>query len=89
MAMMGYLQENIRCLAGRVSLNDRVLLMPGNNHASLRTRVWGKIIALIPQNAGTALNPALRIYDQINESLTLHTALNQCEKTATNLRFMD
>ena len=71
-AMMGYLRSGSQLLGGRV-------YFAGQDMFGLTTRqlesIRGKQIALIPQNAGEALTPTLRIGNQIIEAIQLHAKL--------------
>ncbi len=72
LAMMGYLKTGLRTFAGAVRFRDQDLLaLPESRLAELR----GGKIALVPQNAGQALAPNLRIAEQIADTLKLHSAL--------------
>jgi peptide/nickel transport system ATP-binding protein len=66
LAVMRYLGENASIRHGRVLLSGRDLLSlsPGE----LR-KVWGRQIRLVPQHPGSALNPSLRVGEQLAESL--------------------
>lgn len=72
LAMMGYLKPGLMVTEGGV-------LFQGQNIFTLEAArlqaLRGGGIALIPQNAGTALTPTLRVAAQINEALMLHTSL--------------
>ena len=77
MAMMGFLKPGIYCQTGSVSLAGNTILQPDRTPpAGFR----GKTVALVPQNAGIALTPTLRVYDQIDESLKLHTSRNKSQR---------
>jgi peptide/nickel transport system ATP-binding protein len=73
LAFMGYLRRGSERIAGTVrfdgcdlfALDDKAL-----------TRLRGGQIAVMPQNAGQALTPTLRIGAQIAEALALHTTLS-------------
>jgi peptide/nickel transport system ATP-binding protein len=69
-AMMGYLRSGSRVLGGSVHYE-------GHDMFSLTTRqletIRGKQIALIPQNAGDALTPTMRVGNQIVEAIELHS----------------
>ena len=69
-AMMGYLRSGSQLLGGSVRFSD--LDMFGLTPRQLE-EIRGKQIALIPQNAGEALTPTLRIGNQIVEAIELHT----------------
>src|SRR5690606_25732898 len=62
LAAIGYVPPGGRILAGRAELEGRDLLtLP---HHALR-EVWGRDVAYVAQNAGTALNPALTVGRQL------------------------
>ncbi len=69
-AMMGYLRSGSRVLGGSVHFSDLDMFR-------LTTRqlesIRGNKIALIPQNAGEALTPTMRVGKQIIEALELKT----------------
>ena len=72
LAMMGLVQDGLHrtggkaCFAG-VSLLDR-------DDREL-TALRGGRLAMVPQNAGTALTPSFKIGQHIDEALRLHTGL--------------
>lgn len=72
-AMMGYLRSGSQVLEGSV-------VFAGQNMFGLTPRqlesVRGRQIALIPQNAGEALTPTLRIGKQIIEALELNANIS-------------
>jgi len=77
LAIMGYLGEGLEVFSGRVLFEGHdMLALPETARRMLR----GKRIALIPQSAGRALTPTLRIRDQIDEALRLHTSLDAQER---------
>lgn len=76
LAIMRYLASNGQVRSGRVLFNGVDLLtLP---EAELR-RVWGGGIAMVYQNPSTALNPSLRIGDQIAEVIQAHLGLSRSE----------
>ncbi len=74
LAMMGYLKPGLRVLDGES-------LFKGRNVLDLDQRDLEKIrggdLALIPQNAGQSLTPTMRVGQQIDETLRLHTGLRK------------
>lgn len=83
LSLMGMMRPGLQAIGGSVRLNGSAIL--GQCDADL-TSVRGGKIALIPQNAATALNPSRRIGAQIDEVLLLHSALN---KRARSERVLD
>jgi len=73
LAVMRYLGKNGSIRSGQVFLSGRDLL--ALSLAEVR-QVWGKQIALVPQNPGSALNPTMRIGEQLAESLRHHLGLD-------------
>ena len=78
LAMMGYLKQGLAVFSGRALFdgNDMFALAEERRVGALR----GRQIALIPQNAGQALTPTIRVGDQIEEALALHTELSETER---------
>jgi peptide/nickel transport system ATP-binding protein len=66
MALLGHSRSGLRISAGSVRLADKDVLRL--TERELRA-VRGSSIAYVPQDPGTALNPALRIGTQLRESL--------------------
>ncbi len=66
LAILRYLGDNGSIRKGTIHLGDNDLTAV--NEAQLR-HIWGSKIAFVPQNPQSALNPTLRIGDQIVESL--------------------
>jgi peptide/nickel transport system ATP-binding protein len=71
MSLMRLLPSNAR-IAGSVRYAGRDLLLASEREMQ---QIRGKKIAMISQNSAFALNPVLKIVDQIAESLLLHTSL--------------
>jgi len=72
-AMMGYLRSGSQVLGGSVHFSD--LDMFGLTTRQLEP-IRGNKIALIPQNAGEALTPTMRVGKQIIEALELKTDIS-------------
>ena len=80
MALMGYCRPGGKVTGGEVLIDGRPLAAMAENE--LR-KLRGGTVAYIPQDPGTALNPALRIGRQLSEMLQAHTpGANQEERTA-------
>jgi peptide/nickel transport system ATP-binding protein len=77
LAMMGLVKDGLRRINGKVSFAGASLL--DQNDSELEALRGGKL-AMVPQNAGTALNPSMRIQDHINEALRLHTRFSAAER---------
>ena len=74
LAMMGYLKTGLRVLDGESEFKGRDVF--SLDHKALED-IRGGDLALIPQNAGQSLTPTMRIGQQINEALMLHTKLSK------------
>lgn len=71
-AMMGYFEGGIIRRDGNVRFSDIDLLKLSS--IELR-RLRGGRLAIVPQNAGQALTPTMRVGSQLAEALSLHTDL--------------
>ena len=76
LAMMGYLKTGLRVLDGESDFKGHDVF--GLDHHALED-IRGGELALIPQNAGQSLTPTMRIGQQINEALMLHTSLSKSQ----------
>ena len=76
LAIMGYLGENGSVTQGEIKLSGRNLLTL--NEVELR-EVWGRQVALVPQNPQSSLNPSLRIGEQLAETLRYQLGLTSTE----------
>jgi peptide/nickel transport system ATP-binding protein len=78
-AVMGLLPDTIRPVAGAIRFEGRDLLkLPAAEWRTLR----GRRIAMIFQEPMTALNPVIRIGDQIMEAFEAHGQLDLAERRA-------
>jgi peptide/nickel transport system ATP-binding protein len=77
MALMRYLPGNAQVQNGRILFDGQDLLRLKGGE--LR-RLWGRRMAMVYQDPGSALNPSMRIGDQIAEVFRYH--LNQDKATA-------
>src|SRR5579862_3644759 len=70
MALMGYTRPGGRVTGGEILIDGQ--LLSAMSTGELR-RLRGGTVSYIPQDPGTALNPALRIGLQLSEMLDVHT----------------
>jgi peptide/nickel transport system ATP-binding protein len=70
MALLGYCRPGGRVTGGEIAIDGRAL--GGMAEGELR-RLRGGTVSYIPQDPGTALNPALRIGRQLSEMLDTHS----------------
>ncbi len=84
-AIMGLLPKEVRPVAGAIRMEGRDLLtLPEAEWQSLR----GSEAAMIFQEPMTALNPLMRIGDQIAEVFEAHAALSRRERQAKALELI-
>jgi peptide/nickel transport system ATP-binding protein len=69
LAVLGHCRKGVRVDSGSVTINGREMLNLG---ASGLRRARGDLVSYVPQDPGTALNPALRIGTQLMEVLEHH-----------------
>ena len=75
--MMGYVKHGLYTIGGECEFNSSNLLKMKNRDLE---KIRGRKIAMIPQNAGQALTPNLKIGYQIDEALQLHSDLKEEER---------
>jgi peptide/nickel transport system ATP-binding protein len=69
LAVLGHTRRGARVTGGEVRIEGRnVLALPRLE----RQRLRGKLVSYVPQDPASALNPALRIGKQLNETLSEH-----------------
>jgi peptide/nickel transport system ATP-binding protein len=69
LAVLGHTRRGVRITAGEVRIEGRnVLALSRLERQSLR----GKLVSYVPQDPASALNPALRIGTQLEETLSEH-----------------
>ncbi len=69
LAMIGHTRRGLEISHGAVRVDGSDLLsLP----AQKRTGLYGSAMAYVPQDPGTALNPARRVGSQLRETLTVH-----------------
>lgn len=85
LAVMGYL-PNGRIQSGRIIFQNQDLLTlpPGEMR-----RIWGKAIGLVPQDPLSALNPAIRVGEQLAEGLRLHRRMGKSESAARAVKLLE
>ncbi len=86
LAMMGVVKPGLSHLGGSIHFEGQPML--GRGDRELQATRGGRL-ALIPQNAGTALTPSLRIGQQIDEALRLHTGLTGPERAERTVQLLD
>jgi peptide/nickel transport system ATP-binding protein len=86
MALLGYCRRGGRVSGGTVRIGGRDLAELGQG--ALRN-LRGGVVSYIPQDPGTALNPALRIGKQLLETLETHTTLSESERLARARESLD
>jgi peptide/nickel transport system ATP-binding protein len=83
MALMGYTRPGGRVTDGEVTIDGSTL--SGLSAGELR-RLRGGTVSYIPQDPGTALNPALRINRQMSEILDAHAPDTPAEQRRARIR---
>ena len=78
LAMMGLIQDGLHRTGGKASFAGVSLLDRDDGEL---TSLRGGKLAMVPQNAGTALTPSFRIGQHIDEALRLHTGLAAVART--------
>jgi peptide/nickel transport system ATP-binding protein len=86
MAIMRYLGRGGAIKTGKIELAG-VDLVPLDN-ARMR-RVWGKQVALVPQNPQSALNPSMRIGEQLAELQRYHYGLDAEQAMRNTLQWLE
>jgi peptide/nickel transport system ATP-binding protein len=86
LAAIGYRDGRMRILGGRSMLDGIDLLT--RSPRELRG-IWGRRIAYVAQNAGTALNPALTVGHQLAQPLRRHLGLRGSPLRARLLQLLD
>lgn len=82
LAIMRYLAPNARIFGGKIEFAGRDLLaLPMDEMRAL----WGRELAFVPQNPATALNPSMRIRDQLVEALRIYGESKNLETRALEL----
>lgn len=87
LALLGYTRQGLQRVQGRV-------LVDGQNLFALpslaRDRVRGSVVAYVPQDPGTALNPVMRVGTQLDEMLFVHAPrLSRRERSDRIARVLD
>jgi peptide/nickel transport system ATP-binding protein len=72
LAMLGLIKDGLHLAGGAASFGGVSLL---NRRDSELNVLRGGEVAMVPQNAGTALTPSMRVGLQIDEALRLHSGL--------------
>jgi peptide/nickel transport system ATP-binding protein len=85
LAMLGYLPEQARIQHGGVELNGRRL---SELSAGELRQLWGRQIALVPQDPLAALNPSMTIGKQVAEASFGMTPAEARKKTLSLLRMV-
>ena len=83
MALMGYCRPGGKVTGGEILIDGRPLAAMAANE--LR-RLRGGTVSYIPQDPGTALNPALRIGVQMSEMLEAHRSETSAEDQKARIR---
>ena len=85
-AIIGLLPDGVEPVAGRIVMDGRDLLtLPDAERRAMR----GRDIAMVFQEPMTALNPLMRIGDQIAEVFEAHDALGARERRASALTLVE
>jgi len=77
LTITGILPDNAKILGGKILLGGYDVLRL--NEETLRRNVRWKIASIIPQSAMSALDPVIRIGDQIAEAIMLHETVSRKE----------
>ena len=83
MALMGYCRPGGKVTGGEILIDGRPLAAMA---AGELRRLRGGTVSYIPQDPGTALNPALRIGRQLSEMLEAHKAQTSADERKARIR---
>ena len=83
MALMGYCRPGGKVTGGEILIDGRPLAAMA---AGELRRLRGGTVSYIPQDPGTALNPALRIGRQLSEMLEAHKSKTSAEDQKARIR---
>ena len=87
-ALLGVLPKGIEVSSGSISYRGKVLVKDGRQTDKMRS-LRGREIGMIFQDATSALDPVIRVGDQITESLRRHTGLGRRAANARTIELMD
>lgn len=83
-AIIRYLSDNGRISNGRILLNGDDLAKKSRHQMQ---RIWSSHLQMVPQNSFTALNPSIRIGNQIAEVIRIHSP--EMNRNAVNEKVLD
>lgn len=86
LAIMRYLSSNGRVDRGRIILNGTDLL--SLSRAEMRA-IWGRSLTLVPQDPLSALNPSIKIGEQMAEPLRRHMQMDRKNARERTLELLD
>ena len=69
LAAMGYMKSGLSLMEGTVSFEHHDMF--NLDHKRLQ-KIWGRDLALVPQNSGQSLTPTMRVCQQLREVLEFH-----------------
>lgn len=84
-AMMRHLSENGAVRAGQIHFDGQSLLV--QKRADME-QIWGRLLALVPQNPQLALNPSLTVGEQLAEGLRRHLKLSAVAATERSFELL-
>lgn len=84
--IMGLLDPNNTKITGEILYNDLNLI---DLNETLYNKIRGNDIGMIFQDPLSALNPLMRIEDQIKEGLSYHTKMNAEQRQARALELLE
>jgi peptide/nickel transport system ATP-binding protein len=85
LAMLGHTRRGARIAHGRVAIDGQNLL---EQPVAILRALRGKTVSYVPQDPGAALNPALRIGMQLEETLEAHRFGASAEERSSRLAEM-
>ncbi|HEX9599603.1 MAG TPA: ABC transporter ATP-binding protein [Gaiellaceae bacterium] len=80
LALLGYTRPGVRIAAGMVKVGGRTLT--GLPERELR-RLRGQLIAYVPQDPASSLNPSVRVGDQVADMLRTHAPDRDVDREVT------
>ncbi|NUM43908.1 MAG: ABC transporter ATP-binding protein, partial [Anaerolineales bacterium] len=86
LALMRYLSEGGQVTHGEITFEGQNLLTL--TEEQMRP-IWGKRVALVPQNPLSSLNPSLRIGEQLAETLRHHENLTHADAATRALTLLE